>query len=126
MNILLVDDSLLIRTVLQNTLNTHADADKFTFHCASNGKAALDIMEKSPIDLVFLDWNMPVMNGEVFVDVVRQDNEYRNTRIIMATTEGQKSSVLKMAKKGINGYIVKPFTQKSILKSFNAVYTRMH
>lgn len=43
----------------------------------------------------------------------------------MATTEGSKTQVLKMAKKGINGYLVKPFNHDSILKTFDAVYSRM-
>ena len=43
----------------------------------------------------------------------------------MATTEGSKSSVLKMIKKGANGYMVKPFQEESIFKTMDTITARM-
>jgi two-component system chemotaxis response regulator CheY len=111
--------------VLRNTLNKHEDAEHFHFFDANHGQAALDILACNCIDLIFLDWNMPVMNGEEFVDTLRQNRAYDKIRIIMATTKGGKEAVTKMAKKGVNAYLVKTFKQDQILKSFNTVYARM-
>jgi len=125
MNILLVDDSMIMRTILQNTLKKHDDADKFTFFTAANGLLGLDVLKAKDINIMFLDWNMPVMTGEELVYKMREDKKFNKVRIIMATTEGGKSQVIKMAKKGVNGYLVKPFDHNSVIKAFDAVYTRM-
>jgi len=125
MNILLVDDSLIIRTVLQNSLKRHPDANTFTFIMAENGKLALDILNKQSIDLIFLDWHMPVMTGEELMYKIREDKKFNKVRVIMATTEGGKHAVIKMAKKGVNGYLIKPFNKDSILKVFQTVYSRL-
>jgi two-component system chemotaxis response regulator CheY len=73
---------------------------------------------------MFLDWNMPIMNGEQVVDIIRANPAYKTTRIIMATTEGGKEGVLRMLKKGVNGYLVKPFQEASILKAVEVLRMR--
>jgi len=124
-NILLVDDSVLARTKLESILSTHHDRNHFHFFTAENGLVALDILHKNSIDIIFLDWNMPVMSGEELVYKLREDKKYNKTRIIMATTEGGKDAVVKMAKKGVNGYLVKPFDADAVLKTFTAVSARL-
>lgn len=125
MNILLVDDSLIIRTVLQNMLSKHPHADSFTFFLAENGKLALDTLKKHAIDIMFLDWHMPVMTGEELVYKMRESKKFNKVRVIMATTEGGKEAVVKMAKKGVNGYLVKPFNHENVIKTFDSIYSRI-
>ncbi len=126
MNILLVDDSIMPRTIIQNTLREHPDASTFHFFTAENGKAALEVLQNNPIDLIFLDWNMPVMSGEELVHAIRNDKHFNKVRIIMATTEGGKEKVIKMAKRGVHGYLIKPFKHNAITKAFDTVASRMH
>ena len=100
MNILIVDDSTIMRTVLKNTIAKHEDAKNFEFFSAENGKLGLEVLTSNKIDLMFLDWNMPVMRGDELVNAMREDKSLNKVRIIMATTEGSKQQVIKMAKKG--------------------------
>ena len=123
MNILIVDDSKIVRRVLSNVLTRYFGDP--TLYEAENGEEALIIMNTHKIDLILLDWNMPVMNGEAVVDAVRKNKEWNKTRIIMATTEGSKANVLKMIKKGVNGYLVKPFQEDNIIKTLQTVTARM-
>ena len=123
MNILIVDDSKIIRRVLTNVLNRYFENP--TLYEAENGEEALMIMNQHPVDLILLDWNMPVMNGEEVVNAIRKNKEWNKTRIIMATTEGSKANVLKMIKKGVNGYLVKPFQEDNIIKTLQTVTARM-
>ena len=125
MKILLVDDSIIVRTILQNTLNDHENAEDFTFLTAGNGRLALDMLRKNEINIMFLDWNMPIMTGEELIDKMREDKRLNKVRIIMATTEDGKDSVVKMAKKGVNGYLIKPFEPEAVMKAFNTVYSRI-
>jgi len=121
--VLLVDDSKIVRMLLRNVLTKVLGGDTI-FLEAENGEIALEQMKISPIDLMMLDWNMPIMNGEQVVDAVRANPEYKNTRIIMATTEGGKNEVLRMIKKGVNGYLVKPFQEPNIVKAIEALRMR--
>ena len=128
MNILIVDDSKIVRRVLTNTMQRYSKTKKWkelNIHEAEDGNFAMDMMKKERVDIMLLDWNMPNMNGEEVVDAVRANKEWNKTRIIMATTEGSKTSVLKMIKKGANGYMVKPFNEESIYKTMDTITARM-
>ena len=61
-NILIVDDSKTIRSVIKKTLDI-ADVPVGDLYEAENGKEALDVMNSNWIDLIFADINMPVMTG---------------------------------------------------------------
>lgn len=128
MNILIVDDSKIIRRVLLNTMNrffVKPEWETLNLFEAEDGLVAMEIMKKEKIDLMLLDWNMPNMTGEEVVEAVRANKEWNKTRIIMATTEGSKANVLKMIKKGANGYMVKPFQEEAIFKTLKTVTSRM-
>jgi len=128
MNLLIVDDSKIVRRVLTNTMKRYFEKSEFkelNLFEAEDGLIAMDVMKKEQIDIMLLDWNMPNMTGEEVVDAVRAKKEWNKTRIIMATTEGSKSSVLKMIKKGANGYMVKPFNEDAIFKTMDTITARM-
>ncbi|MDA7817226.1 response regulator [Sulfurimonas sp.] len=128
MNVLIVDDSKIVRRVLSNTLPKFFKAPEWpelNLYEAEDGLIAIEQMKKHDIDIILLDWNMPNMNGEEVVDIVRSNKAWNQTRIIMATTEGGKDSVLKMIKKGANGYMIKPFKAESIFKTLKTVTARM-
>jgi len=129
MNILIVDDSKIVRRVLTNTVKRFFTAPAWPNGCeileAEDGLVAMDQMKKNQVDIMLLDWNMPNMTGEQVVEAVRANKEWNKTRIIMATTEGGKESVLKMIKKGANGYMVKPFQEEAIFKTLETVTARM-
>ena len=128
MNILIVDDSKIVRRVLTNTMQRYFKAPtwpELNIFEAEDGNFAMDMMKKEKVDIMLLDWNMPNMNGEEVVEAVRANKEWNKTRIIMATTEGSKASVLKMIKKGANGYMVKPFNEEAIFKTMDTITARM-
>ena len=128
MNILIVDDSKIVRRVLTNTVTRYFKIQNWSelnILEAEDGIIAMEQMKKEKIDIMLLDWNMPNMTGEEVVEAVRANKEWNKTRIIMATTEGSKTSVLKMIKKGANGYMVKPFNEEAIFKTLNNITARM-
>jgi len=128
MNVLIVDDSKIVRRVLTNTMQRYFKAPEWpvlNLHEAEDGLVAMEQMKKEKIDIMLLDMNMPNMGGEEVVDAVRANKEWMKTRIIMATTEGGKNTVLKMIKKGANGYMVKPFNEEAIYKTLDTITARM-
>ena len=128
MNLLIVDDSKIVRRVLTNTMQKYFKNSEFktlTIFEAEDGLVAMEEMKKELVHIMLLDWNMPNMTGEEVVVAVRANKEWNKTRIIMATTEGSKESVLKMIKKGANGYMVKPFQEEAIFNTLNTITARM-
>ncbi|WP_373004856.1 response regulator [Sulfurimonas sp.] len=128
MNVLIVDDSKIVRRVLSNTVTRYFKAPEWkelNLFEAEDGLEAMEQMKKEKVDIMLLDWNMPNMNGEEVVEAVRANKEWNKTRIVMATTEGSKSNVLKMIKKGANGYMVKPFQEDNIFKTLTTITARM-
>jgi len=128
MNLLIVDDSKIVRRVLTNTMTRYFKEPiwkELNLFQAEDGLEAMKVMEKEKIDIMLLDWNMPNMTGEEVVVAVRAKKEWNKTRIIMATTEGSKASVLSMIKKGANGYMVKPFQEEAIFKTMDTITARM-
>jgi two-component system chemotaxis response regulator CheY len=128
MNILIVDDSKIVRRVLSNTMQRYFKAPKWPtlkLFEAEDGKEAMEKMKSESIDIILLDWNMPNMTGEEVVDAIRANKDWNKTRIVMATTEGSKDNVLKMIKKGANGYMVKPFNEEAIFKTMDTITARM-
>lgn len=108
MKILLVDDSKVIRRMQENQLGELGVTD--IIH-ANDGEEALNILAANmPVDIVLLDWNMPVMDGYTCLQTIRANDDYKDVRVVMCTSESEKGSVLEAIKAGANNYIVKPFT----------------
>ena len=108
--ILVVDDSIIMRNIVKNTFATM----KKPFDCfeAENGKQALRLLEANSITIVFLDWNMPGMDGMEFLKIVRAMPQYKDLPIIMVTSERGKFSVIEALQSGATDYMVKPVQEK--------------
>ena len=107
MKILIVDDSSFIRNMHKAILKEYNLTDE-NFLEAGDGKTALEIAKKENIDLFLVDWNMPKLDGLEFVKNIRCMDKYKNTPIIMITSEAAKYNVLEAIKAGVTNYIVKP------------------
>ena len=75
-NVLVVDDSEIIRAMIGKTLKL-ADIPIGEIHEAGNGKEGLEILEENWVDLVFLDVNMPVMSGNEMLVKMKKVPEQR-------------------------------------------------
>jgi len=110
---LVIDDSRAIRMILGQILK----ALKFEVFNAGHGLEALEkLKETGPVELALVDWNMPEMNGYEFVCEVRKDDQYKDMRLMMVTTETEMSQVIKALEAGANEYVMKPFTKEMIVE----------
>ncbi|MCH7924633.1 MAG: response regulator [Planctomycetes bacterium] len=110
---LIVDDSRTMRLVLKKILNEVG----FEVSEAGDGSEALiRLKELDRVDLMLVDWNMPVMDGLEFVRAVRQDNAYDEVPLMMVTTEDTMDRVVEALNAGANEYVMKPFTSESIIE----------
>ena len=112
-NILIVDDSETIRTIVAKTLKIAGVPISEIFN-ASNGKEAIKMLKKEWIDVVFADINMPVMDGIEMINQIRADSALYDTNIVVISTEGSKTRINELQDKGIRAYIHKPFTPEEL------------
>jgi len=111
-NILVVDDSAVARAVIIKTLRM-TDLALGEVYQAGNGQEGLAVMERQWIDLLFVDINMPVMNGEDMINAVRANPAWANLPIVVISTEGSVTRVGSLMHQGVR-FIHKPFTPESI------------
>jgi len=115
--IITVDDSSTMRRIIKNTLTKLGFSNILE---AANGVEGLDVLAKnSNVDMIITDWNMPEMDGLTFVKTVRSKEEYKDTPILMVTTEAAKEDILTALRSGVNNYVVKPFTPDTLQEKVN-------
>lgn len=103
--ILIVDDHPVYRTGLIALLQSI----DFISNCyeAENGIEALEIINTKKIDVVFLDLDLPVMNGVELLTELNVNYLNKKPKIIIISMDNSKSTMLKCYNLGINGYISK-------------------
>lgn len=106
MNILVVDDSEMMRNIVKQAISDNAPQANANFYEASDGQEALEITGKEKIDLILLDWNMPRLDGLSFVKKVRGAGGV--TPIVMITSVTDQDKIMEAGKAGVNSYIEKP------------------
>ena len=74
---------------------------------------------------MFLDWNMPEMDGYEVLTKCRSDVNFRDLPIIMVTAESELNSIVKAVSKGVSGYIIKPFSIDVLNEKIESVSHRI-
>ncbi|MCB1191049.1 MAG: response regulator [Leptospiraceae bacterium] len=111
MKVLLVDDSLSQRYRMKEIIVSNGIAVEEVDE-ATNGLEAYDKVKKRSYKLIFLDWNMPKMDGISFLKKI--DSEGYDIPVIMVTSEGEIEYARKAMKFGAYGYITKPVDVKKV------------
>ncbi|MCM3240040.1 response regulator transcription factor [Heyndrickxia oleronia] len=117
--LLIVDDDSYIRELVLLFLKKEG----FELYEASDGRQALNIMEKMKMDLAIIDIMMPNMDGWQLCQEIR---EYSDIPILMLTAKGETTQKVKGFELGADDYLVKPFEPielvarvKALLKRYN-------
>ncbi len=112
LSILIVDDMESMRKSIRSMLKLLTIGKRVRL--ASNGQEGWDTINETMIDLVIIDWNMPVMNGLELLVKIRESKEYRNMPVIMITAEAVKEFVSEAAESDIDGYLLKPLSPEAL------------
>lgn len=119
MNILVVDDSSVMRQMIIKALNM-SGLPLGEIHQAGNGREGLDALEQHWIDLVILDINMPVMNGEEMMNEMKKTPAHRDIPVVVVSTEGSATRIQRMQGMGAR-FVHKPFTPELIRDSIQSL-----
>lgn len=114
---LLVDDSPLIHTLLRKTLEKNGYE---VCGDAMNGKDAVELYGKLQPDMVFMDINMPMMDGlSAATEIIKSDPK---ARIIMLSAMGDETVIRKAEEMGIRIFLKKPFDEYKIISSISMTF----
>jgi two-component system chemotaxis response regulator CheY len=112
LNVLIVDDSAVMRAMIRRTLEIGGLPVASVLE-AANGREALDLLQDHWIDLALLDVNMPVMNGEAFLTAVRHDPLTRDLAVVVVSTESSDTRIRRLQDAGAS-FVHKPFTPEEL------------
>jgi two-component system chemotaxis response regulator CheY len=108
LNVLIVDDSAVMRAVILKTMRM-SGLPLGEIYQAADGQQGLEALNANWIDLVMLDINMPVMNGEQMIEHMLADPDLRTTPVVVVSTEGSKKRIERLQSRGAR-FIHKPFS----------------
>jgi DNA-binding response OmpR family regulator len=110
--ILIVDDSRTIRLIINNAFRAY-DCEIFE---AENGRDGLALATQKKPDLTILDITMPVMTGIEMLEKMMEDDNLKDTSVIMLTAESGRDVIMNIVKMGAKDYIVKPFKGEQLIE----------
>ena len=116
--ILVADDDKNTRMLLKAVL----EAANYTVHTAENGAEALEVMDRTHIDLVVLDVMMPRMDGYTFTRTLRESNN--NLPILMVSAKQLPQDKKKGFLVGTDDYMTKPIDEEEMLLRIRALLRR--
>jgi two-component system chemotaxis response regulator CheY len=119
-NVLIVDDSLPMRSVIKKTV-TASGFNVGKFFDAGNGREALGILKQEWLDLVLTDYNMPDMNGLELITLMKADEILKTIPVVVISTEGSQQRVREFMDRGAADYIKKPFTPEEIRNKLSRI-----
>jgi DNA-binding NarL/FixJ family response regulator len=120
--ILIVDDHTMIRDGIRSIL--HEQDNYVIVGEASNGKIALEFIEKFDVDIVIMDINMPVLNGIECTTIISE--RYPSVRVLTLTMHDEELYLAKMMEAGAVGYILKDSGRDELLKAIEAIVLGKH
>lgn len=104
LRLLYVEDNAHVREATISFFDSFFD----TIYVANNGKEALDIFSKEPVDIIISDINMPEMNGLEMAEMIKKEKE--SLPVLFLSAHDDKNFFLSAIKLGIDGYLLKPIS----------------
>lgn len=109
--VLIVEDMEINQEIVTLMLNKYG----IEVDCAFNGSEAVELVKKNVYDIIFMDIQMPIMDGFEATVKIRKFNE--NIPIIAMTANAMQSDIKKNLSIGMNGHISKPIIRKILLET---------
>ena len=122
MKFLIVDDFSTMRRIVRGLLKEigYNNAEE-----AEDGTVALNMLKSTKYDFVVSDINMPNMNGFELLAAVKADDTLKHIPVLMVTAEARKEDIVRAAKDGAAGYIVKPFTKATLEEKVQKIMQKL-
>jgi two-component system chemotaxis response regulator CheY len=111
LKVLIVEDSRATREMLAAAVQAVGTVE---VHTAVSGFEALKVLPRHRFALIVTDINMPDINGLELINFVKKNPHYRDTPLVVITTEGREQDRARGLQLGANEYLIKPFAPEDI------------
>ena len=109
MNLMIVDDSMIIRNKIKRALANH----KLNIvGIAKNGVEAVELMHTTKPQIATMDLTMPQMDGIECIEKILDINP--NLVILVVSALSDKATAIEAMKRGAHGFLCKPFTETDL------------
>jgi len=108
--VIIVEDSLMIRNMLQKALEK---CGCNVCAAAKNGKEGIEVFKTYKPDVVFMDLNMPIMDGPDAIKNIKEINP--DARIVVLSAMGDDEMIAQVKSLGVSSFIKKPFDIRDII-----------
>ena len=112
LNVLVVDDSSVMRKKIIRTLNMSGVPVRAIYE-AADGQRGLDVLDNNWIDMLFIDVNMPIMDGMEMLNRVRSEPATRDLPVLIISTESNPQRINQISENRA-GFVHKPFTPEKL------------
>src|SRR5260370_433837 len=109
--ILVIENEISNRILIERVLSTRG----YYCLCASNGREALDILDRERVDLILTDLSMPVLDGYRTTQLIRARPALANVPIVAVTAYALNDENEAALQIGCNEYLTKPFKPRQLL-----------
>jgi len=116
-SILIVDDDATALRSMKSLLST-----RYKILVASSGMNAITILAKNKVDLILLDFEMPIVNGPKVLEMIRSDPNTSNIPVMFLTAKGDKRSIMEVLRFKPEKYLLKTMLPKDILDSIDEFF----
>lgn len=120
--VLVVDDNPLILNVIDGLLK----AENYRVFCSNNGKEAIAVLEREPVDVIICDVMMPEMDGYELHSFVREKRNLSHVSFVFLTALADGENVARGTELGADDYLIKPFDPRLLLALVRGKVKRAH
>src|SRR5437016_6236875 len=110
--ILVIENEVSNRILIERVLSTRG------YYClsASNGREALDMLDREVVDLILTDLSMPVLDGYRTTELIRERPAMAHVPIVAVTAYALNDENEAALRIGCNEYLTKPFKPRQLLE----------
>ena len=119
-SILIVDDDPSYIGLVREWLK-----EDYKVSMAASGLQAIKWLAKNKVDLILLDFEMPVTSGAQVLGMLRNDEETKSIPVIFLTGKGDKESVMEVVALKPEGYLLKTISRDELLEKIEEFFV-MH
>ncbi|RPI05996.1 MAG: response regulator [Ignavibacteriae bacterium] len=118
---LIVDDSLESRMLLGKILTKAFHAEIIE---ASHGKEALRKLSAEKPDVIFLDYEMPVLNGKETLKSLRAKADFKDVPVFMITSHSETPLIRELMSYKVTDFLLKPFSSEYVVNHVSILFPK--
>lgn len=117
--ILIIDDDPQYLSLIRQWLN-----GMYKISVANSGLQGIKYLGKNKVDLILLDYEMPVTSGPQVLEMLRSDEDTKNIPVIFLTGKSDKDSVMSVVGLRPEGYLLKSIEKEKLIEKLDEFFVK--